>query len=264
MNKLHIFTLHWNNIDKLKKLYNTLIPSLKGLDYIWHIKDNGSTDGSVEYIKSILSDNIKCYFINHNRHSFSEGMNILFEKCNAEDEDLILLLNNDIWFEDTSSIHNMINIIDTNNDVGMVGAKLLYPNNTIQHAGVIFVKRYSYLPFHYRYKEIANNIDDQNKEFQAVTAALALTKCKYYKNICTTNKSGRLGLDETFFWCFEDIDACLSIKYKQGKKIMYCGKTKVYHEESVSLKKNPVNKMMMPHNVNIFRKKWNTIYKLED
>ena len=45
---------------------------------------------------------------------------------------------------------------------------------------------------------------------------------------------------------------------------MYCGKTNVYHEESASLKKNPVNKMMMPHNVSAFRKKWEGIVKKED
>lgn len=200
MSKLYILTLHWNNVVNLKRLHDSLIRSLKDIDYVWYIKDNGSVDGSEEYIKSILSDNIKCHFTKHNRHSFSEGMNILFEKCNPNDEDLVLLLNNDLWFDDELSIKNMISIIDNDLDVGVVGARLLYPNNNLQHAGVVFLKRYSYLPFHYRHNEKSTPKDEKNKEFQAVTAALALTRAKYYKNVCSTNKSGRPGLDEIFFF----------------------------------------------------------------
>jgi len=98
---------------------------------------------------------------------------------------------------------------------------------------------------------------------QAVTAALALTRGKEFGNIWT-NKDGSRGMDEGFFWCFDDVDACLSIKYKQNKRVVYCGKTKIYHEESASLKKNPVNKLMSPHNVGYFRKKWGGVYKKDD
>ena len=189
-------------------------------------------------------------------------MNILFEKTNAKDEDLILLVNNDLWLGDTVSINKMIALLK--GDVGMVGARILYPDsNLLQHAGVYFSKKYGYMPYHYKHKEPTCPEVEKNREVEAVTAAIVLTKAEYYKNI-SINKGGRRGLDEQLFWAFEDISACLSIKYNLNKKIMYCGETLIFHEESASLKKNPVNKMLMPQNVKRFKDQWWGKYKKHD
>jgi GT2 family glycosyltransferase len=261
--KLHILTLHWNAVDKIKKLHQTLIPCLEGLNYNWLIKDNGSIDNSIEFLKSIESDSINLYLRGHNRDSFSEGMNILFEKANPKDDDYIMLLNNDLWFGNDNVIKTMIN--QFKDGVGVVGARIFYPNgDLLQHAGVYFSQKYNYIPYHYRHGEKDDVESRKTREFEAVTGALLLTKAKYYKQICMSNKSGRVGLAEDLFWCFDDIDACLSIKYNMGKKIIYCGKTVVYHEESSSLKKNPVNKMMWGHNLKTFKSRWDGKFKKFD
>jgi GT2 family glycosyltransferase len=65
-------------------------------------------------------------------------------------------------------------------------------------------------------------------------------------------------MDENYHWAFDDVDFCLSIKYNLNKQIVYCGKTNIFHEESASLKKNPVNKMFMGHNWNLLRSKWSS------
>jgi GT2 family glycosyltransferase len=260
--KLHILTLHWNAKNKIERLYKSLIPSLDGIDFKWWIKDNNSIDGSVEYLKSIESENIEVYYCSHNRDSFSIGMNILFNRVNPNDDDFILLLNNDLWFGDTKSIKNMISLFKK--DVGIVGSRILYPDsNNLQHGGVYFSKKYNCLPYHYRHNLPSTISDEKNKEVESVTGALLLTKAEYYRKICE-NKNRRFGLDEKFFWAFEDIDANLAIKYNLGKKIIYCGENLVYHEESASLKKNPVNKMMMPQNVARFKEKWWGKYKIEE
>ena len=41
-----------------------------------------------------------------------------------------------------------------------------------------------------------------------------------------------------------------------NKKVIYCGNTNIFHEESTSLKKNPANKLFMNHNANYLRNKW--------
>jgi GT2 family glycosyltransferase len=251
---LYVYTLNWNGLDKLQRLSPTLSKNLEGLDYQWWVRDNGSTDGSKDYIKS----NIKHYLdVNHNRDNFSVGMNSLFESSKPDDEDFILLLNNDLWFGDNLSVKKMIDCFS--DDVGVVGARILYPNtDLLQHGGVYFSRKYNCLPYHFRHKQKSSKDDEKTKEFQAVTAACMLTKAKYYKNIAKN------GFDENYHWSFEDIDACLSIKYNMGKKIIYCGKTKIYHEESASLKKNPVNKLMLNHNVAYFRSKWSGKYEIEE
>lgn len=259
---LHLFTLTWNGLPMLSELHASLMPALNGVDYIWHIKDNGSNDGTVAAVQSWNNPSIKVYAYPDNKLSFAEGMNWLYQESNAAPDDHIMLLNNDVVIRDTNSIKNMI--ASLTDEVGVVGARLLFTNtNKVQHGGVVFSANHGRMPIHHR----ANDVDDAdaraNRYFQAVTGAVLLTKASYYATVCTTNKSGRLGMDEGYKWAFEDIDLCLAIAHKLGKKIVYCGATDIFHGESVSLKKNPVNKLFMSPNVNLFRQKWSDSYVID-
>lgn len=263
MSKLHIFTLNWNGEDKLKRLAPTLINSLDGIDYCWSIKDNASSDRSVNYLKSLNNKNINIFEYENNRQNFSEGMNYLFNATSTNDEDLILLLNNDVCFNDTTSISNMISLLKKDKNIGVVGARLLYTDtNKIQHAGVIFSKKVS-MPTHFRAKQLSDNNDLENRIFQCVTGAVLLTKASYFKEACKDNKSGICGMDERFHWAFDDVDFCLSIRYNLNKKIVYCGKTNIFHDESASLKKNPSNLLFMNHNANLLKTKWSKRWVLD-
>lgn len=258
---LHILTLNWNGESHLKSLYLSLVHALEGIDYKWMIKDNGSKDNSIEYIKSLNNDNITIFDYKHNRNNFSQGCNFLFREAAPKPNDYILLLNNDIIIKNKDSIKNMIELFESDDNIGVVGAKLLYSDgDMLQHAGVVFSERTNNLPTNYRRGARQDSDSDKNREFQAITGAVMLTKAKYYENICRTNKSGLHGLDELYQWCFEDISACLSIKYDMNKKILYCGNTSFIHEESATLKKNPVNKLFMNHNVKHFLNKWQGKY----
>ena len=252
--KLHIFTLNWNGSSKLQLLKESLYKDnyIKNNNFIWHIRDNGSSDDSIKTIESWKDDRVIVYEIEHNRDSFAKGINFLFEKSNPNDEDLILLLNNDVMFGDDKSLSNMIG--QMKEGVGVVGARLLYFNtDNLQHSGVIISKRYGMIPYHYRHKEKSDLNAEKNRYFQAVTAACALVKTSSFRRIG--------GMDENYNWAFEDIDMCLSIGQKE--KIVYCGQTKIFHEESASLKKNPVNKIFFNKNVQFFKNKWNGKYSAD-
>ena len=113
---LHIFTLTWNGLPKLEKLTRGLIDNLHEahsahdtVNCLWHVRDNGSKDGTVEEISQWFEDGsqMRVHDIGHNRASFAEGMNFLFEKAEPKDDDFILLLNNDVSFgEDASRKRN--------------------------------------------------------------------------------------------------------------------------------------------------------------
>lgn len=250
---LHLLTLTWNGADKLSKLKESLLPALEGINYNWLIKDNDSKDNTYE-MASEWKGNIKIIKYKNNLQNFSEGMNFLFNEAQPADDDLIMLLNNDVVFNDTTSIKNMVSLMK--GDVGAVGARLLFTGtNKLQHAGVIFDPRFR-APTHFRSGETSDKNSERNRIFQAVTGAVLLTKAEYFKNVCTTNKSGNKGMSEEFQWAFDDIDLCLSIRYNMNKKIVYCGNTNIFHEESASLKKNPVNRLFMPKNIACLRNKW--------
>jgi GT2 family glycosyltransferase len=256
MSRLFILTLNWNGEEKLKKLAPSLTNCLSDIDFEWYVKDNASKDGSIDYLNSLNNDKIKVIKYKDNSQNFSAGMNYLFNEIKPKDNDLILLLNNDVVFNDSSSIKKMLSIIKNDPKVGVVGAKLLFSNtNLLQHAGVVIHDRIK-MPLHFRSNENDDANSSANRLFQIVTGAVLLTKAEYFRQVCTTNSSGLNGMDEQFHWAFDDVDLCLFINIVLKKKVVYCGETNIFHEESASLKKNPVNKMFMNHNVNLLQKKW--------
>ena len=253
---LKILTLHWNKRDSLVRLKDTLLPSLKNIEYHWLIKDNNSSDGSYEEA-SKWGEHITCIKYPNNSQNFSEGMNFLFNEAKTTKDDLILLLNNDVSFTDDQSIHKMINLLTDN--VGIVGAKLLYTGtNKIQHCGVVFTEDRTKqgspsMPIHLKRGQEANEDTDKNRYFQACTGAVMLLRASDMHTIG--------GFDNNLKWAFDDIDLSLNINKTLKKKIVMCGSTKIFHDESASLKVNPVNKLYLQQNITYFLKKWHGKYQ---
>lgn len=262
MSHLYLMTLTWNASDKLARLHQSLMPALEGLDATWLIKSNGCKDDTVE-LASDWGNKVKVIPYKDNNQNFSEGMNLLFSEATPFDNDLVLLLNNDVVIKDPQSLKHMIELFQSDPKVGVVGARLLYTNtDLLQHAGVVFNNSHR-MPIHYRNGERTDMHAEKNRTFQALTGAALLTKADYFRNACTTNKNGARGLDQEFRWAFDDVDLCLSIGYNMEKQIVYCGKTNIFHDESITLKKNPVNKLFLTHNVARLVEKWGKRYALD-
>jgi GT2 family glycosyltransferase len=266
---IHILTLTWNGLDKLQRLSDGLVRNVVklGMPAMWYVRDNGSIDGTKEWIESFDDSllNIVPLYAGHNRANFAMGVNSLANlakenfttKGNGSEiyPQQFLLLNNDIVFEDDWSLKRMHDLYYRDPVIHMVGARMLYTGtNKLQHGGVIFGPRYGKMPYHYRHKQVSDKKDMQDRYFQAVTAACCLLNAESFFEVG--------GMCEDLHWAFEDIDLCL--KFGQKKyKIAYCGKTEISHEESASLKKNPINKMFLQKNVKYFKDKWFGKYDLD-
>lgn len=262
--RLHIFTLNWNGAKYLEPLHDDLLKATRGMDAAWHIRDNGSKDESMDILDRMchLPGDKRMHLhildVGHNRSSFAGCMNDIFEvSCElmdgVQDDDLLLLLNNDVRFPDATAIRRMQKLMGKTG-AGVVGLRLLYMDtDKLQHAGVIFSNRYNKMPYHYRPGEKSDVNAEKNRYFQAVTAAVCLVKASSWRRVG--------GMDETFKWAFEDVDLCLRIG--QDEKVAYCGEAFAYHEESASLKKNPVNKMFMGNNARYFKEKWAGKYEID-
>ncbi len=139
----------------------------------------------------------------------------------------ILFLNNDIKVISENWIEDMLGCIAQSN-VGAVGAKLIYDNNTVQHAGVIvglggvaghaFVGTGRYDNGYFCKALLKQNVS-------AVTAACMLVDRDVFENIG--------GFNEDLAVAFNDIDLCLSI-IESGYDIVYDANVMLYHYESIS------------------------------
>ena len=142
--------------------------------------------------------------------------------------EVIALVNNDIEVIEPSWLSYMVGHV-MRDDIGCVGAKLLYPNNLIQHAGVVMGygggagHAHKYFPADH--PGYLNRISATNN-FSAVTAACLLVKKRDYEQVG--------GLNEVEFKvAFNDVDFCLRI-LGLGRRNLYCAEAVLYHHESVS------------------------------
>ena len=139
----------------------------------------------------------------------------------------ILLLNNDTEVISPDLFENMLWYLERP-EVGMVGARLLYADNTVQHAGVLTGAggladhMFKGLPAGkpgYMCRSITTH------DVSAVTAACLMVKRSVYDEVG--------GLDESFEVAFNDVDFCLKVR-QAGYLIVYDAEAQLYHYESKS------------------------------
>ena len=136
----------------------------------------------------------------------------------------ILLLNNDTSVIEPDSLRCMLAQCQRA-EVGIVGAKLLYDDDTVQHAGVIM--GYQGVAGH-AFTGIGDDVYGYfaravlSQELSAVTAACLLTKRSVFDEVG--------GLDESFEVAFNDIDYCMKVR-AAGYKIIYDPHAKLHHYE---------------------------------
>lgn len=156
--------------------------------------------------------------------NFSRLMN---KAVRASDGDHIVLLNNDTEIIEGNWIELMLGYSQLQ-DVGVVGVKLLYPNDMIQHAGVIVglggVANHCFVGLN-RYDKGYFNRVQTNCNYSALTAACFMISSKIY-NQCE-------GFDEKLAVEFNDVDFCLKVK-RAGFNNVYLSDVEVYHYESIS------------------------------
>jgi GT2 family glycosyltransferase len=198
--------------------------SYKNIEII--IVDNGSVEEStLSFLEAISKDNRVNVLRHDSEFNFSELNNIGVKYTHGE---YIGLINNDISVIDPHWLDEMMSHI-IRDDVGIVGAKLLYENDTIQHAGVIIGlggvagHNFRHEPGH------ARGYDDRLvlcQELSCVTAACLVTKKTVYQKVG--------GLDDiNLRIAFNDVDFCLKVR-ELGLKVIWTPFAELYHLESAS------------------------------
>jgi glycosyltransferase involved in cell wall biosynthesis len=166
----------------------------------------------------------------------------------------VLLLNNDTEVISTDWMEGMVEQAQRPS-IGAVGPLLLYPDGTIQHAGVIIglggVAGHSHKYFDadapgYFYTLRAIN------NFSAVTAACLMLRRSVYDEVG--------GMDKDFAVAFNDVDFCLKIR-KAGYRNVYLPHVKLYHFESKSrgIDKTQEQIARFQREIQIMHERWGTV-----
>jgi GT2 family glycosyltransferase len=147
--------------------------------------------------------------------------------CNAgvaaADGEFLVLLNNDT-VPTSGWLSALVNYAVQHPAAAVVGAKLLFPNDTVQHAGVVI--GLNSLPHHiYAGFPADHPATSVSRRFQIVTAACTLFRRGPWQELG--------GLDMAFRNGWEDVDYCLRAG-EAGHEIHYCAESIVYHLESAT------------------------------
>ncbi len=218
-----------DHIDDLDRCLRSLYKNAGYDNFEVLVIENNSTDpATFAYYDKILADPAmpRCKVVRyHGGFNFSAINNFGARYASGE---YLLLLNNDIEILSHDFVRELLSYAQRA-DVGAVGAKLYYPDDTIQHAGVLMGINGSAGHSHKSYPrkavgDLYRLVTTQN--YMAVTGACLMTRACLYRQMG--------GLDEKdFAVAYNDVDYCLKL-WKRGLLNVYTPRAEAYHYESKS------------------------------
>lgn len=214
-----IIMLCHNKIEFTKQAMDSIDMFTDDWPFEFILVDNGSTDGTQEFIKNSKYKMNGQYIRNESNLGFDVANN---QGAKAAKGNFLCFMNNDIIAKD-KWLSPLMEVFGEEKAVGVVGPKLLHPGKgTIQHAGVI--EHPSGLPDHV-YFNMPGDYPPANerRNIFAVTGACFLTPKALFEQLG--------GFDEAYYNGWEDIDYCQKV-HQIGMNIIYEPKSVLYHYES--------------------------------
>lgn len=227
MLKTAVVILNWNGLGFLKKFLGNVVENSLDTGVAIYVADNGSTDGSAEWVTSNYKD-VKVIRLEKN-HGFAGGYNLALEQIEAE---YYILLNSDI--ETTKGwISPLIDFMDADPLTAACQPKILSwsRKDYFEYAGAAggFIDKYGY-PF--CRGRIFTHVERDNGQYNDRTSVFWASGACMIIRAAAWKRCG--GFDESFFAHMEEIDLCWRI-HSTGSRIMYIPESIVFHVGGGSL-----------------------------
>jgi len=205
----------YENVTRLKELLKsikeTVIDNIKYEVIV--VNDNPNIRINIE-----LNNNVKLIHNNKNL-GFAGACNIGSRNAIGK---YLLFLN-----DDTTPLKNWISssmkLFNVDNNIGIIGSKLLYKNNTIQHAGMVYDNNKKGFDHIYRYEKSNDQRTNMFMEYPCVTGACLLIKRNLFFEAGMFNEIYKKGY-------FEDTELNLKVR-ELGYKVIYNPNSVLYHDE---------------------------------
>lgn len=247
-----------DHIDDLDRCVQSILKKSAYPNYEFVIVENNSTeDETFAYYEKLQKECEKVHVCRYaGPFNYSKINN--FGVSHAAGE-YLLLLNNDTEMINEDCLEEMLGYC-SRSDVGAVGARLYYEDNTIQHAGVVI--GFGGIAGHCFVQQPRGNTGYCHRiicaqDYSAVTAACMMVKRSVFEEVG--------GLTEELAVAFNDIDFCMKVRQK-GYLIVYNPYAELYHYESKSrgLEDTPEKLERFHNEIRIFETRWPEIMKNGD
>jgi N-acetylglucosaminyl-diphospho-decaprenol L-rhamnosyltransferase len=222
---LSIVIVNWNSKDYVRKCLRSIELTCTELEPEIIVTDGASFDGCQEMIEEEFPYVV--YVQSHDNIGFGRCNNLGFEKSTG---DVVLFLNPDTEVHE-GAIQNMLGLLKSVPDIGMVGARLLNSDGTLQKSAV------RTLPNPWNRAIESNAVDtilgafslglraralksDEPVEVEAISGACMMMRWKTFEEIG--------GFSPQYFMYGEDMDLCAKLN-RIDKGILYCPDARIVH-----------------------------------
>lgn len=218
------------------------------------VENNSQKQETFDYYKQLESDKVKVVYY-PDKFNYSKLNNFGVKYAGGS---YYVLMNNDIEVLHEDWLEKMLSNC-TRPEVGIVGAKLYYPDNTIQHAGLVVgvggsLRGIGANLFAGMKKERGGYMHKANLQlnYSAVTAALLMVKKEVYEQVG--------GFEEALAVAFNDVDFCLKVR-EQNYLVVYDPEVEAYHYESKSrgAEDSPEKAARFQSEIEFMRERWKKI-----
>ncbi len=239
--KLSIIVNHYRTPEVLKICLKSIKENLFNADFDWEIiaTDSATIEKTEEMMEESFPDIVFIPF--EENVGFGKLVNSAIKKAKGE---YLFIINADILAEEKKTIEKMLEYIEKNSDVGMVGPKLLNVNNTVQQSCFRFytpltvICRRTALGKTFFGKKILNyflmkDVFDKGEITEPIPVDWLMGSAMMVRK----SDLEKVGVfDESFFMYFEDVDWARRF-WENGLKVVYFPKSVMYHYHFQSSKK---------------------------
>lgn len=241
-----------NALPLLRQCISSILERTTYKNYEIIVVDNNSDDPNTLSYLVELADN-QCIKIIRDERPFNYSA-LNNAAVRAAEGEFIGLINNDIEVITPGWLEEMLSIA-AQPGVGAVGARLWYPNDTLQHGGVIIgiggvaCHAHRSLPRgqagYFARAELTQTIS-------AVTAACLIVRKSSFEEVDGLNESD-------LAVAFNDVDFCLKLR-EAGYRNVWTPYAELYHHESASrgLEDSPEKKQRFQYEIEYMKRRWNT------
>jgi GT2 family glycosyltransferase len=221
MHKTAVVILNWNGIGYLKKFLETVVKYSGGADTEICVADNGSSDGSTDWVASNFKE-VKLIRFDEN-NGFAGGYNMAIDKLDAK---YFVLLNSDIEVTE-GWLDPLVSFMENNPDTASCQPKILSYNRKdhFEHAGAAgcFIDKYG---FPFCRGRILNIVEKDDGQYDTPIDVFWSSGACMIVRAEAWDKCG--GFDKGFFAHMEEIDLCWRFN-KAGYRVSFIPYSIVYH-----------------------------------
>ena len=235
--KLSVVIICWNDLRVIRECLRSIFAGTKSADFEVIVSDNGSTDGSVQFIR----ENYPQVRVVEN------GANLGFAKGNnagirAAQGELVLILNPDTIIHE-GSLDKFVAFADQHPEAGAFGCRVLNLDGTYQVACRLFptIKRYwvSALYLHrlarfsslFNFEEYEGWKGESERQIDWQSGCCVMIRGPLLKSLG--------GFDEQFFYHFEEVDLCRRV-WDSGVPIVFTPEATITHLGGQSVNRFPI------------------------